>query len=119
MLLHCLLQQVFFRLIPLSTREIRLSLDAYRQEWGGPSRAEATRRLLIEWNKLRQGQSTGAWIPTISSQQQAIKSHTKQDTSGMASTAKTSNPVARAASPCSFLSVYSTQSQVNVTSGTN
>ncbi|GER86306.1 hypothetical protein KDW_04680 [Dictyobacter vulcani] len=74
------------------------ALDAYRHEWGGLSRAEATRRLLIEWNKLQQGQSIGAWIPTISSQHQALKSHDQPNTSGMASTSTTSNPVARAAS---------------------
>ncbi|GCE27537.1 hypothetical protein KDA_30210 [Dictyobacter alpinus] len=74
------------------------ALDAYRHEWGGLSRAEATRRLLIEWNKLRQGQSIGAWIPTTLPQQQAIKSDDQLNTSRMASTSKTSNTVARAAS---------------------
>ena len=37
------------------------ALDEYCQEWGGLSRPEATRRLLIEWSKLRQGQSVTAW----------------------------------------------------------
>lgn len=39
------------------------ALDAYCQEWGGLSRAEATRRLLIEWHKVRQGQPIVAWTP--------------------------------------------------------
>ena len=38
-------------------------LDAYCQEWGGLSRAEATRRLLIEWDKLRRGEVMTAWTP--------------------------------------------------------
>ncbi len=37
------------------------ALDEYCQEWGGLSRPEATRRLLIEWSKLRQGQSVTTW----------------------------------------------------------
>jgi hypothetical protein len=37
-------------------------LDAYCKEWGGLSRAEATRRLLIEWSKLYQGQSISPWL---------------------------------------------------------
>jgi hypothetical protein len=37
------------------------ALDAYCQEWGGLSRSEATRRLLIEWHKLRQGHPIAAW----------------------------------------------------------
>ena len=44
-------------------------LDAYSQEWGGLSRAEATRRLLIEWMKIRRGQPISAWIAQKSSQQ--------------------------------------------------
>lgn len=40
-------------------------LDAYCREWGGLSRAEATRRLLIEWDKIRRGQPTTAWVPNI------------------------------------------------------
>jgi hypothetical protein len=38
-------------------------LDAYCQEWGGLTRAEATRRLLIEWTLLRQGKGLSAWSP--------------------------------------------------------
>ena len=38
------------------------ALDEYCQEWGGLSRPEATRRLLIEWSKLRQGQSVSVWM---------------------------------------------------------
>ncbi len=36
-------------------------LDAYCQEWGGLTRAEATRRLLIEWTLLRKGKDLSAW----------------------------------------------------------
>src|SRR5947209_8679558 len=51
-------------------------LDAYCQEWGGLTRAEATRRLLIEWAKLRRGKEISAWVlnpsprlaPSISSE---------------------------------------------------
>jgi hypothetical protein len=39
-------------------------LDAYCQEWGGLTRAEATRRLLIEWTLLRQGKGLSSWGPT-------------------------------------------------------
>jgi hypothetical protein len=38
-------------------------LDAYCQEWGGLTRAEATRRLLIEWTLRRQGKDLSAWGP--------------------------------------------------------
>jgi hypothetical protein len=38
-------------------------LDAYCQEWGGLTRAEATRRLLIEWALLRNGKDLSAWSP--------------------------------------------------------
>jgi hypothetical protein len=38
-------------------------LDAYCQEWGGLTRAEATRRLLIEWAMLRNGKDLSAWSP--------------------------------------------------------
>jgi hypothetical protein len=37
------------------------ALDAYCQEWGGLSRSEGTRRLLIEWSKVQQGQPIAAW----------------------------------------------------------
>lgn len=43
-------------------------LDAYCQEWGGLSRAEATRRLLIEWSKLCQGQPISPWLAASPSQ---------------------------------------------------
>jgi len=36
-------------------------LDAYCQEWGGLTRAEATRRLFIEWAMLRKGKDLSAW----------------------------------------------------------
>jgi hypothetical protein len=43
-------------------------LDAYCTEWGGLTRAEATRRLLIEWVKVRKGESITGWGPRASSQ---------------------------------------------------
>jgi hypothetical protein len=43
-------------------------LDAYCQEWGGLTRAEATRRLLIEWTLQRQGKGLSAWGPNVSAQ---------------------------------------------------
>jgi hypothetical protein len=41
-------------------------LDAYCQEWGGLTRAEATRRLLIEWTKLRRGKEISGWVFNVS-----------------------------------------------------
>jgi hypothetical protein len=37
-------------------------LDTYCDEWGGLTRAEATRRLLIEWAKLRKGKEVSSWV---------------------------------------------------------
>lgn len=37
------------------------ALDAFCQEWGGLTRTEATRRILIEWDKLRRGKDVSAW----------------------------------------------------------
>ncbi len=42
-------------------------LDAYCNEWGGLTRAEATRRLLIEWAKLRRGKEISGWVLNASS----------------------------------------------------
>jgi len=68
------------------------ALDAYCQEWGGLSRAEATRRLLIEWYKLRQGQLIAAW--------------TSPDTTPSAASGGTGQPArpAKAGSSFSFAS---------------
>src|SRR5450432_3359897 len=44
------------------------ALDAYCKEWGGLSRAEATRRLLMEWCKIQRGQSISLWLPNSPSQ---------------------------------------------------
>jgi hypothetical protein len=41
-------------------------LDAYCKEWGGLTRAEASRRLLIEWAMLRKGKDLSAWGPGTS-----------------------------------------------------
>ena len=43
------------------------ALDAYCKEWGGLSRAEATRRILIEWSKIQRGQSISPWVPNVPS----------------------------------------------------
>jgi hypothetical protein len=48
------------------------ALDAYCKEWGGLSRAEATRRLLMEWSKIQRGQSISLWIPNGSSQPREV-----------------------------------------------
>jgi hypothetical protein len=37
-------------------------LDLYCREWGGLARSEATRRILIEWAKLRRGKEISAWV---------------------------------------------------------
>jgi hypothetical protein len=47
-------------------------LDAYCQEWGGLTRAEATRRLLIEWTLRRQGKDLSAWGPNGSARFAAL-----------------------------------------------
>ena len=39
------------------------SLDAFCHDWGGLTRSEATRRILIEWDKLRRGKEISAWGP--------------------------------------------------------
>ena len=44
------------------------ALDAYCKEWGGLSRGEATRRLLMEWDKIQRGLPISPWIPNGSSQ---------------------------------------------------
>lgn len=45
------------------------TLDVYCQEWGGLSRAEATRRLLIEWDKVRRGEASSGWTQLTPSPQ--------------------------------------------------
>ncbi len=73
------------------------TLDAYCLEWGGLSRSEATRRLLIEWDKLRRGESMMAWAPQHPSQPSASPSpQWSQQTAGIAN--KQLNRVARVAS---------------------
>lgn len=36
-------------------------LDAFCEEWGDISRADATQRLIIAWSKMRRGQFGEAW----------------------------------------------------------
>jgi len=76
------------------------TLDAYCQEWGGLSRAEATRRLLIEWDKLRRGESPATWISQQPSSQQSMAgSHQLiQQASGATNKPMRLNPTAKAAS---------------------
>ncbi|GER86578.1 hypothetical protein KDW_07400 [Dictyobacter vulcani] len=42
------------------------ALDAFCKEWGGLTRSEATRRILIEWEKIRIGKDVSAWGPNAS-----------------------------------------------------
>jgi hypothetical protein len=42
------------------------ALDAFCNDWGGLTRAEATRRILIEWDKLCRGKEVSAWAPNAS-----------------------------------------------------
>jgi hypothetical protein len=44
------------------------SLDTFCKEWGGLTRAEATRRILIEWDRLRRGKDVSAWASEASPQ---------------------------------------------------
>jgi hypothetical protein len=74
-------------------------LDAYCAEWGGLTRAEATRRLLIEWVKVRKGESIAAWGPRASSQvtATALSPETRR-AAGESPKSPLSNRAARAAS---------------------
>jgi hypothetical protein len=74
-------------------------LDAYCNEWGGLTRAEATRRLLIEWVKVRKGESIVGWGPRASSQlaTTALSPETRQAARESPKSAL-SNRAARAAS---------------------
>jgi hypothetical protein len=75
------------------------ALDAYCQEWGGLSRAEATRRLLIEWRKLRQGQPIAAWTPPDAGPSGEVgKSGAAARAAGTGSSFSFASPSARAAS---------------------
>jgi hypothetical protein len=75
------------------------ALDAYCQEWGGLSRAEATRRLLIEWSKVKQGQPIAAWtLPEGTPPAVSEKSGRAPRASGAGSTFSFASPSARAAS---------------------
>lgn len=40
--------------LPITSTALQ-DLDVYRQEWGGMSRGEATRQLVIAWSKARHG----------------------------------------------------------------
>jgi hypothetical protein len=75
------------------------ALDAFCKEWGGLTRAEATRRLLIEWEKLRTGQEISAWGPNASSRLAAIASfEASRRAPGAMQKPSHSNTVAKAAS---------------------
>jgi hypothetical protein len=74
-------------------------LDAYCDEWGGLTRAEATRRLLIEWVKVRKGESIAGWGPRGSSQLAAtVPSPGARGVAGESPKSSLSNRAARAAS---------------------
>ena len=73
--------------------------DVYSTEWGGLSRSEATRRILIEWAKLRKGKEISAWV--FKSSPRLSASAPSEGTHQISSTEKrrrTSNMVAKAAS---------------------
>jgi hypothetical protein len=75
------------------------ALDAYCQEWGGLSRAEATRRLLIEWHKLKQGQPIAAWTSSDARPSAALGgSGAAARATGAGSSFSFASPSARAAS---------------------
>jgi hypothetical protein len=75
------------------------ALDAYCKEWGGLSRAEATRRLLLEWNKIQHGQPIAAWYPPLSSSSmESVSLERAPRTAGTMSRSSTVSPSARAAS---------------------
>lgn len=44
------------------------ALDAFCKEWGGLTRSEATRRIIIEWERIRIGKDVSAWGPNASAQ---------------------------------------------------
>jgi hypothetical protein len=75
------------------------ALDAYCKEWGGLSRGEATRRLLMEWDKIQRGLPIAAWLPNIPSRPvESIVSERAPGTSGAVNKLSISNQAARAAS---------------------
>jgi hypothetical protein len=79
--------------------EALLELDAYCADWGRLTRAEATRRLLIEWVKVRKGESIAGWGPRASSQVAAISlSPGARRAAGESPKSSLSNRAARAAS---------------------
>ncbi len=75
------------------------ALDAFCKEWGGLTRAEATRRLLIEWEKIRSGKEISSWGPNASARL-AISASSEGSRRAPGITQKTplSNSVAKAAS---------------------
>lgn len=74
------------------------SLDAFCKEWGGLSRAEATRRILIEWDRLRRGKDVSAWASGAMAQFALSASQERQRTPRPAQKTPITNQVARAAS---------------------
>ncbi len=74
-------------------------LDSYCKEWGGLTRAEATRRLLIEWARLRRGKEISAWGPNASATVAlSASSEGSKRTGGGPAKTLLAKPVARAAS---------------------
>lgn len=75
------------------------ALDDYCHEWGGLTRAEGTRRLLIEWEKLRSGKEITAWGPSTSARSAAsVSSEGARRTPGAVQKQQISNMAAKAAS---------------------
>ena len=75
------------------------ALDAYCKEWGGLSRGEATRRLLMEWDKIQRGLPIAAWAPNVPSRPvEPVVSERVPHTSGALNKPPIANQAARAAS---------------------
>ena len=75
------------------------ALDEFCRDWGGLTRAEATRRLLIEWEKIRSGKEVSAWGPNASARLTvSASSEGSRRGSGVTQKAPLSNAVAKAAS---------------------
>jgi hypothetical protein len=75
------------------------ALDEYCKDWGGLTRTEATRRILIEWEKLRRGKEISAWGPNASARLAASReTDVAARTPGSILKPRSSNQAAQAAS---------------------
>ena len=91
--------EVYWTISLPKDHEALQALDAYCKEWGGLSRAEATRRLLMEWSKIQRGQSISPWLPNVPSQPGEVAVLERaQRTPGMVNKPIIASQAARAAS---------------------